>query len=177
MSYITSSFLKRAPILHRSDNEICFQVDEVTSCQERLASTKAKSKLEEKTGRSLLACSHDNAFEVVGVREVGDHGLVNAVHLAFSEHRPLVLTPDAVWMTLAQGFAQHINNHAEALRSCLVSHKGKAKLEVEAMEPTEPQHWVNVVEQWAGAIKQHVGEELHDVAGAHDLQQGTLLFR
>ena len=88
MSDIASLLLNQAPILHRSANEICFQVDHVEPCQERLASTKARSKLEEKTGRSLLACSHDDSCTVVGIREVGEHAFVNAVHLAFSEHRP-----------------------------------------------------------------------------------------
>jgi len=163
MSDIASLLLNQAPILHRSANEICFQVDHVEPCQERLASTKARSKLEEKTGRSLLACSHDDSCTVVGVREVGEHAFVNAVHLAFSEHRPMVFTPDTVWMTLAQGFAQHVNNHAEALRSRLVQHKGKVTLEAEAKVLAEPQHWIHVIEQWGSAIKRHVGVNLYDL--------------
>ena len=79
-----------------------------------------------------VAFSHESSSTVVSGSEVGEHGLVNAVHLAFSQHRPLVLTPDAVWLTLAQGFAQHINNHAEALRSRFVGHKGKIELRVDA---------------------------------------------
>lgn len=31
------------------------------------------------------------------------HALMGAIHLAFAKHRPLVLTPDAVWITIAQG--------------------------------------------------------------------------
>ncbi len=162
MSDITS-LPNGALILHRSDNEICFQVDDVKPCQERLTSTKARSKLEEKTGRSLLACSHDDSCTVIGIREGGEHAFVNAVHLAFSEHRPLVLTPDAVWMTLAQGFVHHINNHAEALRSRLVQHTGKVTLKAETMVPTEPRHWVDVIEQWGSAIKRHVGVDLYDL--------------
>ena len=37
-----------------------------------------------------------------------------AVALAFAQHRPLVLSPDAVWLTIAQGVAQHVRLHAEA---------------------------------------------------------------
>ncbi|WP_272427393.1 DUF4419 domain-containing protein [Polyangium jinanense] len=33
------------------------------------------------------------------------HALLGAVHLAFAQHRPLVLSPDAVWLTIAQGVA------------------------------------------------------------------------
>lgn len=36
------------------------------------------------------------------------HALVHAVMRAASEHRPLLLTPDGIWLTLAQGFARHL---------------------------------------------------------------------
>ncbi|MGW0247382.1 DUF4419 domain-containing protein [Nocardia goodfellowii] len=44
--------------------------------------------------------------------------LLSAVGRAFAEHRPLVLSPDAVWLTIAQGLARHIRLHAERLRVC-----------------------------------------------------------
>jgi hypothetical protein len=33
------------------------------------------------------------------------HPLLAAVHVAFAEHRPLVLSPDTIWLTIAQGTA------------------------------------------------------------------------
>ena len=42
--------------------------------------------------------------------------LLAAVFLAYSQHRPLVLTPDAVWLTIAQGVAHHKVVHADRLR-------------------------------------------------------------
>jgi hypothetical protein len=86
---------------------------------------------------------------------------VNAVHHAFSEHRPLVLTPDAIWLTLAQGFAQHVNNHAEALRSRFVDHKGKVTLSVDVAGFPTDEGWPGVVEQWSTGIAEHVGVDLH----------------
>src|SRR3712207_455320 len=56
------------------------------------------------------------------------HPLLEAVHCAFSEHRPLVLSPDVVWLTIAQGFTQHIRLNAETFRSRLVRHEGRKKL-------------------------------------------------
>jgi hypothetical protein len=58
----------------------------------------------------------------------GAHPLLAAVHLAFAEHRPLVLSPDAVWLTLAQGFAQHVRLNAQALLARLVRHQGRETL-------------------------------------------------
>ncbi|AEI63240.1 DUF4419 domain-containing protein [Corallococcus macrosporus] len=61
----------------------------------------------------------------------GVHPLLAAVHTAFSEHRPLVLSPDVIWLTMAQGVAQHIRLNAEALQGRLVRHEGRKKLTVE----------------------------------------------
>jgi hypothetical protein len=53
--------------------------------------------------------------------------LVLAVHLAFSRHLPLTISPDVVWLTIVQGFSHHVNKNAEALRGRLVRHKGRVE--------------------------------------------------
>jgi hypothetical protein len=62
------------------------------------------------------------------------HALTDAVSLAFSGHRPLVLTPDSIWLTIEQGFAHHLTQNAEALRSRLVRHQGKRELMTQVFE-------------------------------------------
>jgi hypothetical protein len=57
------------------------------------------------------------------------HSLIEAVQIAFSQHRPLVLSPDCVWLVIAQGFSHHIAANAEALRHSLVRHQGKQQLQ------------------------------------------------
>ena len=163
MNDLTSLLTDKAPLLQQSDNEISFQVDDVEPCTERLPVMKVRSKVEERLGTPFLAFSHEASFKIVSAREAGEHGLVNAVHFAFSEHRPLVLTPDAIWLTLAQGFAQHINNHAEALRSRFVTHKGKMALSVEVDALINAEHWAGAIQQWSTAIGEHVGAALYQL--------------
>lgn len=152
MNGIPSSVKDHAPILHRSASEICFRVDEVEPCLEPCIITKTRTRVKQHIGRPLLACSHDESSEVILAAGAATHGLVNAVYVAFSQHRPLVLTPDAIWMTLAQGFAHHITNHAEALRSSVVQHKGKISLEATTEELLTPEHWAVVAQQWSEGI-------------------------
>jgi hypothetical protein len=59
------------------------------------------------------------------------HPLIDTVHSAFSEHRPLSLSPDAIWLVIAQGFSHHVAENAERLRGRLVRHQGKRTLEEE----------------------------------------------
>ena len=163
MTKLFSFLSDKAIVLHKSDGEICFQVDDVQPLDKHLSMIDVRSKVTEILGGELLAFSHDNLTEVVSAGEVCRHGLVNAVHLAFSEHRPLVLTPDIIWLTLAQGFAHHITNHAEALRSRFVNHKGRSVLLVETKEFSSPEHWMGVIQDWGTAIAEHVGSEIYRI--------------
>jgi hypothetical protein len=51
---------------------------------------------------------------------------------AYAEHRPLVLSPDMIWVLISQGFARYVNAHPEQLRDQLVNHLGKMDLVVQS---------------------------------------------
>ena len=150
----------QAPIVHRSETEICFRVDTVTPCQERLPLTNSRKRFEEMMGRSVQVFTCADSSDVVLTRGGADHSLVSAVYLAFSEHRPLVLTPDAVWITLAQGFAQHINHHANALRSSVVTHKGTVTLRAQTLKLANSGDWADVIQQWSDGVQPRLPADL-----------------
>jgi hypothetical protein len=150
-----------APILERSIGKIRFCVDDVDRATSLLPTHAAKSQLEQRLARELLAFSHDATFQTIGDGSQ-IHPLALAVHRAFSEHRPLQLTPDIIWITLAQGFAHHLNNHAEMLRSQFVRHQGKEQLIVEVLEtPTQPKQWAEKIEEWVLQIRDRVGADCY----------------
>jgi hypothetical protein len=96
-----------------------------------------------------LAFGGDPALPVISPD--GVHPLLSAVARAFAEHRPLVLSPDAVWLTIAQGVAQHVRLHAEQLRPGLVAHPGRKRLEVvhNGPMPTDAGSWGTLVESFS----------------------------
>ena len=51
---------------------------------------------------------------------------------AYAEHRPLVLSPDMMWVLVSQGFARYVNAHSEQMRYQLVSHDDKMDLVVQS---------------------------------------------
>jgi hypothetical protein len=88
------------------------------------------------------------------------HGFVMAVHTAYDKHYPLVLSPDHIWLLIAQGLARHINENAEALRGRFVRHQGKLDLKVRRDEfrPKDPNNdWPGVFTELSDQIKEHVG--------------------
>lgn len=49
---------------------------------------------------------------------------------AYAEHRPIVITPDMMWLLICQGFSYHVNHNPEKYRDLLVSHSGKKEIVV-----------------------------------------------
>ena len=89
------------------------------------------------------------------------HPLVQAVHIAFSDHRPLVLTPDCIWLTIVQGFAHHVLENAETLRHRLVRHEGKKGLCIET-NSLSPDLWPAFMSNFSGLIRENSDPVLHE---------------
>ncbi|MEZ6041889.1 MAG: DUF4419 domain-containing protein [Planctomycetaceae bacterium] len=54
------------------------------------------------------------------------HLLVNVIAAACRSHRPVVLSPDMIWLTICQGVSHHVNQHSERFRKQLVDHSSEA---------------------------------------------------
>ncbi len=129
-----------------------FAVDDVKRATDRLNTRRLAGVFD-----GALALGGDPQLEVVD--HGGTHPLLGAVHLAFAEHRPLVLSPDAVWMTIAQGVAHQVRLHAETLRSRLVRHAGVAKLQVTCLElRRDTTSWARTVAQFRDALAAEIGD-------------------
>ncbi|WP_437841812.1 DUF4419 domain-containing protein [Sorangium sp. So ce1153] len=90
------------------------------------------------------------------------HGLLAAVGTAFRQHYPLALTPDAVWLAIAQGFAAHVKANAERLRGKFVRHEGQAELRVRRDDfvkgsPENP--WPEVFSSFSEQVAAHIGRQ------------------
>lgn len=109
---------------------VTFRVDEVEPASE----PPLTRSLREHLGEAALAIGGDPDRRVLAAD--GSHALLGAVHHAFAEHRPLALTPDAVWLTIAQGVAHHVGLNAETLRARLgVRHEGRERITVSTNTP------------------------------------------
>lgn len=111
---------------------ITFQVDDVAKAAD-LAPTRT---LAAHLG-SVLAFGGDGEKRVLTGAAECPASLLAAVHVAFAQHRPLVLSPDAVWLTILSGVAQHVKLNADALRPRLVRHQGKRELKITLTESLE----------------------------------------
>ena len=92
---------------------------------------------------------------------------VGAVHTAYDQHYPLVLSPDMIWQCVAQGFAIHVNKNTEKLRHMFVENEGKTKIIVErnrSYSRGNPDNdWEGVFGDFSEEIRKNVGDEIHSL--------------
>jgi hypothetical protein len=91
-----------------------------------------------------------------------ENAFLRAAHVAYALHYPLTLTPDAVWLCIAQGFAAHVNLNAERLRGRFVRHEGQATIKIRRDDFVQgsPQNpWPEVFGAFSDAVAEHIGKK------------------
>lgn len=89
------------------------------------------------------------------------HAFLDAFVKGWNEHRPVRISPDAVWMQLLQGLASRISAMPETCRGQLVSHEGKKTLRI-ALEPDhlwnldEDSTWARIAQGLLDSLSLHV---------------------
>lgn len=88
------------------------------------------------------------------------NAVMTAVGLAYNQHLPLSLSPDAIWSVVAHGFSIWINENAEKVRTKFVSHAGKVKLVVgiPAFEAHDP-NWNRIMKEFSDKLSDHIGKK------------------
>ena len=141
-----------------------FSVQEVAPSKSRRATKSTKDLLAAwKTvanNGQVEACSSlpDNAVLLFDKNNM----LARAVHAAFYEHHPLRLSPDVIWLTIVQGFANHVNQNAEELRSLFVSFEGKEEIVVsrpEFVKGSPNNDWMGVFPEFSAKIEGYIGSK------------------
>jgi hypothetical protein len=136
---------------------ITFDVSPVELAKAPLGTQPFRLGVERSLGLGVEACGGSPAELVHDVR---GHPFLEAVRLAFADHRPLALRPDDVWLLLAQGFAHHVKLNAEALRSRLVEHDGREAIRVrrDDFAPGAQNAWGEVLDALCEGVACAIGK-------------------
>jgi hypothetical protein len=135
-----------------------FEVSDVELGRKQIGTSDAKKAFAKRTGAGTEASAANQTRLAAGAI----HPFVEAAHVAFDEHLPLVLSPDDVWLCIAQAFAHHVDRNAEALRGRFVRHDGKAEIVVirDHFKKGAPDNdWPGVFGEFSDAIAKHVGKQ------------------
>lgn len=87
--------------------------------------------------------------------------LVGLAHIAFAQHRHMILDPDTIWLTIERGLSAHILENAEELRSQFVTHQGKKFIEIRRDEFVrgEKNNWEGCFDEFSEKIGDEIGNK------------------
>ena len=143
-----------------------FKVDEVQTPSTSLPPVEWEKVVSKFCNRAKIEAQSPPTNGRIPVACFESNGFVGAVHTAYDNHYPLVLSPDHIWMCIVQGFATHVNQNAENLRNLFVEHEGKKTIIVRRDDfvkgsPHNP--WPEVFSEFSVQIRSHIGEKTHDL--------------
>ena len=94
---------------------------------------------------------------------------------AYAQHRPLVLSPDMVWLLISQGFARYVNAHPGQLRDQLVNHSEKMDLVVQSDKDllSEDADWEKMVAGFTAQINENTKGDIAKTITADFTTTGT----
>lgn len=90
------------------------------------------------------------------------NNFVAAINTAYDQHLPLVLSPDMIWLTLAQGLSRHVMENAEELRHQFVNFEGKEKIIVYEdyfVKGSSDNNWAGTFGKFSDGISNYIGKK------------------
>ena len=105
------------------------------------------------------------------------HAFLLTLNLAYADHRPVVLSPDMIWLLILQGLAQHVNANAESLRDRFVTHQGKLLINIRRdnfQMGSVKNDWEGVFGEFSSRIREHIGADTHKLLVADFSTTGSI---
>ena len=93
--------------------------------------------------------------------------LLNGFYTAHTNHYPIRIKPDDIWLLIVQGFSNHVNANSEQLRHLFVDFDGKKTLKVKyplsSIEEVDRKILEDFSEQINKQMTEFLGKELLDI--------------
>ena len=92
------------------------------------------------------------------------HPFIYAAHKAFAEHRPLIISPDAVWLMISQGTLIHISENPETFPILSKELKGSAQYSFDKDErmPNSNEDWLSLLNKFSQKAKDKYNTPIND---------------
>ena len=93
--------------------------------------------------------------------------LLNGFYIAHTNHYPIRLKPDDIWLLIIQSFSNHVNANSEKLRKYFVDFNGKKELTVNcnafSIRDVDKKILENFTEQINVQMKKYLGEQILEI--------------
>ena len=93
--------------------------------------------------------------------------LLIGFYTAHTNHYPIRIRPDDIWLLIVQAFSNHVNANSEELRNYFVNFEGKKSLEIDyplfCIEQVDRKVLENFSEQINKKMKEYLGEKILNI--------------
>lgn len=91
-----------------------------------------------------------------------DNGFLATIHEAYAKHRPLVLSPDDVWLIICQGFGNHIVMNAAELETLVLKpgHTDKIEITIQDLAQTNNDTWRQLIDSFSMGISHNAQKDI-----------------
>jgi len=167
LSSIPDSQIRECRILEQSEDSISFVVNDGLpkpkyhlvheSGLEIAKGIIAREQIDEQLS-DIIECGFKNK----SLTAMGEDVVYWTILECYAQHRPLVLSPDMIWVVITQYIAKQINSNPEAFRNKIVSHSGSIELVVESETDllTEVTNWSAILDGFYEKIHNNTVNEI-----------------
>ncbi len=140
--------------------EIQFNVADVPIAKELLNTHPSKQLFENKLGKKIMFIPTKHA----NLQLVNTHynGLIHTLQYCYDQHRPLVLSPDVIWLAIIQSVSIHVNKNFTKLEKKLFKeNKPKTLIARNDSLSFATEHWEDLINQLAQQTKSYTNEDYY----------------
>lgn len=143
-------------------NSSTFQLAHVTRNTKPLQTYPLKGLMAGRTGKAIYIMP-ERTQEQRGV-PVYMNGFVQGVQYAYAEHRPLVISPDMVWLLIAQGFSIHINEKYDSLKSMVFTSDKPRDIIVrnDSLITGKAAEWEKTIASFSDSVKKYTRNDVYN---------------
>ncbi len=106
---------------------------------------------------------------------MGEDPFFRMMVTAFAEHRPVKISPDAIWLLICQQFGEYVKQNAEQLRDKFVSHDGTMDLVVATNRNlfAKDADWQAVMDEFSKQIEKNTKSDIVNTIKANFTTTGS----
>lgn len=155
-------------VSHQSyaQQKVTFAVENIPIAKDTLKTLSYQQGLEYLFGRKIEAFpAEKKSTRLIPIASNGGNAFIETLNTAYYEHRPLVFSPDMIWLLICQGFSIHINENSKKFQNQISKHKSRKKIEIvrQEFEKGKVNDWSLVFNQFSDSIRANSKDNLADL--------------
>lgn len=106
---------------------------------------------------------YNKEFDSIRLLPTFMHPFVATLHYGFAQHRPVVISPDMIWLMILQGFSKHIQLNSDSIQSSILNFTGKKTIRIrhnEFIKGNFSNNWQSTVPEITNQIFKDLKPEL-----------------